>query len=169
MAIRIRKGNKRIMNKVLTINEAVKLAQKLRKQNKTIVVVGGFFDILHNGHIKFLENSKKHGDYLFVLLEDDNKAREVKGTNRPSNSQKDRARILSTLESVDYIILLKNMKNNVKYDRLITQMRPSVIATTYGDLYIKHKKRQAKLINGKVICVIRRIHNHSTTQLTKHI
>lgn len=157
------------MNKILTIQKGIRVAQKLRKQNKTIVVVGGFFDILHIGHVKFLENSKKHSDYLFVLLEDDNKARKVKGINRPINSQKDRAKILSTLGSVDYVILLKNMTNNFKYDRVIIQMAPSVLATTHGDPYIKHKERQAKLINGKVVCVIKRLYNHSTTKLAKHI
>lgn len=157
------------MKKILSIEQAIEVSRELKSQNKTIVVVGGFFDILHLGHIKFLEKSKKHGDYLFVLLEDDYKARKVKGANRPFNSQKDRARILSTLENVDYVILLKNMTNNVNYDRLIIQIQPNIIATTYGDRYIKHKKRQAKLINGKVIYVIRRIYSYSTTRLTKHI
>lgn len=157
------------MKKILTTKQAIEIAQKLRGQNKTIVVAGGFFDILHLGHIKFLENSKKHGDYLFVLLEDDNKARKVKGANRPINSQKDRAKILSALKSVDYVILLKNMTDNAKYDRIIIQIEPSVITSTYGDPYIKHKNRQARMVNGKVICVIKRIYNLSTTKLSKYI
>ena len=48
-------------------------------------------------------------------------------------------------------------------------MEPSVLAVTYGDPYIKHKERQAKLINGKVVYVIKRIHNYSTTNLTEYI
>lgn len=157
------------MNKIITIKQAIEIAKKLRSQNKTIVVAGGFFDILHVGHIKFLENAKKNGDYLFILLEDDQRARKIKGLNRPINSQKNRAKILSTLRCVNHVILLKNMTNNAKYDRLIIQMKPNVLAATYGDPYIKHKKRQAKLINGKVVRVIERIYNHSTTKLAKHI
>lgn len=168
-ALRNKLKIKREMKKILKINEAIKIANKFRAQNKTVVVAGGFFDILHTGHIEFLEKSKKYGGYLFVLLEDDKKAREIKGTNRPINSQKNRAKILSSLQSIDYVVLLKNMTNNAKYDRIIVQMRPNVLATTYGDPYIKHKKRQAKLISGKVICVISRIYNHSTTKLTKHL
>lgn len=157
------------MQKILSIKQAIGTAKKIRSKNASIVVAGGFFDILHAGHIKFLENSKKYGDYLFVLLEDDNKAKELKGTSRPINSQKNRAKILSSVKSVDCVILLKNMTTNIKYDRLIIQIRPSVLATTSGDPYIKHKERQAKLINGKVIPVIQRIHNHSTTKLSRHI
>lgn len=157
------------MKKILSIKDAIKISKELRNKNKSIVLVGGFFDILHPGHIKFLENAKKLGDYLLVLLEDDHKAKKTKGPKRPINSQKDRAKILSSLKSIDYVILLKDMTNNIEYDRLIIQMRPSFLATTYGDPYIKHKERQAKLINGKVVCVIKRIYNHSTTKLSKYI
>ncbi len=157
------------MKKILSIKEAIKVAQKIRKQNKTIVVAGGFFDILHKGHIKFLGNSKKHGDYLFIFLEEDAKAKKEKGKNRPINSQKNRAKILSAVKSVDYVILLKNMTNNANYDRLIIQIGPCVLATTYGDQNIKHKARQAKLVNGKVVDVIKRIYSHSTTKLAKYI
>lgn len=157
------------MKKILEIREAIEISQQLRKQNKTIVVVGGFFDILHLGHIKFLEKSKKYADVLIVLLEEDVKAKEKKGKERPIHRQRDRAEILSALKSVDYIIMLKNMTNNESYDKLILGIRPNIIAVTYGDPYIKHKKRQAKLVKGKVIYAIKRIRNYSTTKYTKLI
>lgn len=153
------------MRKILNTKEAIKIAKKLQSKNKSIVIAGGFFDILHTGHIKFLQNAKKQGDYLFVLLEDDKKARKTKGTKRPINSQKDRAKILSTLEAVDYVMLLKNMTNDSQYDKIIIQIQPAIIAMTYGDPYVKHKRRQAKLVKGKAMFVIKRINDHSTTQL----
>jgi len=155
------------MKKILNIKDAIKVSQQLRKQNKSIVMVGGFFDILHLGHIKFLEKSKKYGDYLFVLLEEDAKAAKEKGRKRPINTQRIRAKILSSVQSVDYIIMLKNMTNNSSYDRIMIQMRPNVIATTYGDPYINHKKRQAKLIKSKIVYAIKRIDEHSTTNYIK--
>lgn len=153
------------MKKIITVSGAIEIAQKFKEQNKTIVVVGGFFDILHVGHIKFLENAKKLGDYLFVLLEDDKKSKKIKGKNRPINLQKERAIVLSALRDVDFVILLKKMTNNESYDKIISQIWPTVIATTYPDPYIKHKIRQAKIVNGKVEYAIKRIYKHSTTRL----
>ncbi len=157
------------MNKVVTINEAVIIAHKLRKKNKNIVLAGGVFDILHIGHIKFLENAKKQADVLFVLLENDENVRKLKGKNRPINSQTERAQVLAALACTDYIITLENMKTNADYDKLITQIRPAVIATTQNDKNRKHKLRQAKLIKGAVVDVISRIKSHSTTKLAKLI
>lgn len=157
------------MKKILTIKEAVGIAQKLKERNKSIIVVGGIFDILHSGHIKFLEKSKKYGDVLFVLLEEDSKATKEKGIRRPINSQQDRAKILSTIQNVNYVILLKNMTNNLSYDKLMIEMQPTIIATTYGDPYVRHKKRQAKLTNSKVVYATKKILNYSTTKYLKLI
>jgi len=157
------------MNKILTIQKSIEIAQKLKKQNKTIVVAGGVFDILHLGHIKFLEKAKKYGDYLFVLLEEDSKATKEKGIKRPINSQEKRAKVLSTLGNVDYVIMLKNMTSNEDYDKLMIKIRPNVIATTYGDSHVDHKLRQAELLNCKVFYVTKRIGKHSTTKYIKLI
>jgi rfaE bifunctional protein nucleotidyltransferase chain/domain len=151
------------MNKILTIQQGIKAARKLKKQNKTIIVAGGFFDILHPGHIKFLKAAKKYGDYLFILLEEDARALK-KGKGRPVNSQENRAKILSAVQNVDCIVLLKNMTNDQTYDKIIVEIRPDVIAVTFGDPNLKHKQRQAKLVQGKVVNVIRRIDNRSTTK-----
>jgi rfaE bifunctional protein nucleotidyltransferase chain/domain len=157
------------MKKILTVREAIKIAKKLRDNNKTVVVAGGFFDILHLGHIKFLEKSKKYGDYLFVLLEEDNKATREKGERRPINSQKIRAKILAGIQCVDYILKLKNMTNNDHYDKIMVEMRPNVISTTYGDPHVNHKKRQAELIHAKLVYAIKKIGNYSTTKYTNYI
>ena len=63
-----------------------------------IVLVGGCFDILHLGHVVFLEKAKKEGDVLVVLLESDEKVRFLKGKGRPVHTQSERAEILSALK-----------------------------------------------------------------------
>ena len=155
------------MRKILTIEDAIKISKKLKEQGKTIVLAGGCFDILHIGHINFLKEAKTYGDYLFILLESDERIRKIKGKNRPINIQKDRAEILSSLCFADYVIILPLFKDNNNYDNLITAIKPDIIATTKGDTQRIHKERQAKLINATVVDVVKNISNKSTTRLVK--
>ncbi len=157
------------MKKILNTKDAINLSEKLQKSKKKIVLVGGCFDILHLGHIKFLESAKKLGNFLFILLENDISVKKLKGKDRPINNQLERAQVLSSLSAVDYVILLPQMKTNNDYDILTTQISPSFIATTQDDPNILHKKRQAKLVKGKIKIVTRRIKSKSTTKLAKLI
>lgn len=153
------------MDKILTIPNALKKAQQLNKQNTKIVLVGGCFDILHLGHITFLEQAKKQGDMLFILLESDAMIKKLKGPNRPFNTQHDRAIILSHLQMVDYVVKLEPLMENSTYDKLVIQLKPAIIATTAGDINKKHKQRQAKLIGAKVVDVTSPVSNQSTSRL----
>lgn len=153
------------MNKILNVRQATKLSSKLKKQNKIIVLIGGVFDILHIGHVRFIQEAKKQGDFLFVLLESDESVRKTKGPKRPLNGQKDRAEVLSALKDVDYVVKLKGILENRNYDNLVSLLKPNVLATTQDDSYIFHKVRQAKLINAKVKTVIKRVKNKSTSKI----
>ena len=157
------------MSKIINVKEAEILSKKLQKTGKKIVIAGGCFDILHLGHIKFLEKAKESGDFLFVLLENDESVKKLKGKDRPINNQKDRAEILTAISFVDYVILLNEMKSNNDYDNLIFKLKPNIIATTKNDPQIIHNIRQAKIINARVILVINRIKNKSTSHLAKII
>lgn len=153
------------MGKIITIKQAIEISKDLKRKNKIAVLVGGAFDLLHVGHVKFLEEAKKQGDFLFVLLESDKSIRKLKGNLRPLNSQKDRALILSSINYVDFVIKLKGILQNKEYDKIIQKLLPRVLATTAKDLNIEHKKRQAKLTGAKVIEVIKRIPNKSTSKI----
>lgn len=157
------------MKKILTTTEAAKLAKKIRETGKKIILAGGVFDILHVGHIKFLGKARKKGDFLFVFLESDENVRQTKGENRPINTQNIRAQVLSSLQYVDYVILLPRMKNDADYDRLVTLIRPMAIAITANDKNIKHKMRQAEIIGAKVLSVVSEISNESTSRMVKII
>lgn len=157
------------MIKIINVYQAEAISNKLKKENKKIVIAGGCFDILHVGHIRFLQEAKKNGDALLVLLEDDKSVEKLKGKDRPINNQKDRAEILSSLSFVDYVILLSEMKSNEDYDNLIYKLSPDIIATTKNDPQIVHNRRQAEKINAKVVYVINRIKNKSTSQLARII
>lgn len=157
------------MDKSLSIEEAIKVSEKIKQEGKTIVLVGGCFDILHIGHLRFLKEAKKRGDFLFVLLESDEKIKEIKGKNRPINTQEDRAIILGALNIVDYIILLPLLKTNQDYDDLISKVKPNIIATTKDDPTKFHKERVGKIVNAKVVDVIGKVSDASTTRLAKLI
>ncbi len=155
------------MNKILNIEQAIKLSKQLRDGGKKVVVVGGCFDIVHAGHVTFLENAKQQADFLFVLLESDETIRDTKGENRPIHIQMDRAKVLAALSIIDYVVILHQLKTNNEYDTLLSKLKPTIIATTKGDPNRTHKERQAKLINAKMIDVMERIENKSTSRLAK--
>ena len=157
------------MNRIIKPEDSIKISKEFREQGKRIVLVGGCFDILHLGHIKFLESAKKLGDCLFVLLESDESVLELKGKDRPINNQRQRAQVLSALSTVGYVVLLPQMKTDRDYDKLITQIKPDFIGVTQDDPNISHKIRQAKLVGGKLKIVTKRVSSKSTTKLAKLI
>lgn len=154
------------MSKIVKVKEAINIAEDFHRESKTIVVVGGCFDILHPGHILFLEKAKKSGDILFVMLESDKTIQKLKGKNRPIHTQKNRSIILSSIGAVDYVILLPPLKSDQDYDDLLSKIKPTIIATTKGDPNKHHKERQAKRMGINVCEVMERM-NTSTSQLTK--
>ena len=106
------------------LNEITSLSEKLKTQGKKIVFTNGCFDLLHAGHVRYLEASKKFGDVLIVGLNSDQSVKILKGEKRPINSQNDRAYILSALDSVDYVVIFEetnpyNLINAIKPHTLV--------------------------------------------------
>jgi len=92
-------------NCIKTWNEIVPIISKIKNLDKKIIFTNGCFDILHIGHIKYLEKAKEFGDTLILGLNSDSSVNKLKGKNRPINSQKDRALILASLKVVDYVVI----------------------------------------------------------------
>ena len=132
-----------------------------------VVLVGGCFDIIHVAHIKFLRLSKEQGMILAVLLESDENIKKLKGKDRPVNNQITRAENLSMNDSVDYIILLKTPTSSHYYENIVKSIQPDIIAVTRGDPLLSVKKLQAEEVNGKVIEVMERNSEFSSTKLIK--
>ncbi len=139
-----------------------------RERKGRIVLTGGCFDILHVGHVRFLSEAKKMGDYLVVLLESDKNVKRLKGENRPVFIQKERAEMLSALGSVDLVVLLPAMEDDSDYLNLIRMIHPGIIVASENDPHIEKKRGQAKQIGGelKVISFIKTL---STSKLAKII
>ncbi|WP_428024565.1 D-glycero-beta-D-manno-heptose-7-phosphate kinase [Arcobacter sp.] len=108
---------------IKTVKEIKKVAKRLRKQNKKIIFTNGCFDILHKGHVSYLNNAKALGDILIVGVNSDDSVRRLKGENRPINNHDDRAYILSALECVDYVVIFDE---DTPYE-LIERVKPDVL------------------------------------------
>lgn len=151
------------MDKIISYKNLSRALKKIKPRTK--VLAGGCFDILHPGHLKFLEAAKKQGEVLIVALESDENIRRLKGKNRPVNPQNVRAKNLASLSFVDYIILLPELKTDKDYTNLVLKIKPEVIAVTKNDPRIKKKKSQAELVGAKVIPVIPYLKEYSTTKI----
>ncbi len=94
-----------IARKLTPLGKIVSIAAKLRKKGKKIVTTNGVFDILHLGHVTYLESARKLGDVLIVGINSDASVRRIKGPKRPLNSKKARASCVAALECVDYVVV----------------------------------------------------------------
>lgn len=109
------------IHKILSLAEVSKL--RAEKVDKKIVFTNGCFDILHVGHIRYLQQASKLGDILIVGLNSDASVRKLKGKNRPVNSEEDRAEMLSVLGFIDYVVVFEE---DTPYN-LIKVVQPDVL------------------------------------------
>ena len=90
-----------------SVSEGAELAQQLRGSGKRIVFTNGVFDILHPGHLRYLQHARSLGDVLIVGLNADVSVRRNKGPERPINAEHERAEVLEALECVDAVVLFE--------------------------------------------------------------
>ncbi|MDD3506784.1 MAG: adenylyltransferase/cytidyltransferase family protein [Sulfurimonas sp.] len=157
------------MKKIITIDELGTIVKTLKLEEKKIVLVGGCFDIVHIGHLAFLQKAKEQGNFLIVLLESDESIRKMKGNTRPIHTQKLRAKILGSLDSVDFVVQLPQLTTDAEYSKLVKIIEPDIIAVTKGDPILSKKKAHARAIHAQVIEVIERQQEHSTSNLIKEM
>jgi len=112
-----------MLGKIVPEADAAVIRKSYAKQR--LVFTNGCFDILHVGHIRYLTTAKNLGDILVVGLNSDDSVRQLKGPDRPINSEADRAEILAALSAVDYVVIFAELR----VSRLVTLLKP--------DLYVK--------------------------------
>jgi rfaE bifunctional protein nucleotidyltransferase chain/domain len=100
-----RATNEARQSKFITLDVAGQLAERYRRDGKTIVFTNGCFDLLHVGHVSMLEDSARFGDVLIVAINSDASVRRLKGNDRPVVSERDRARTLASLECIDHVLI----------------------------------------------------------------
>lgn len=135
-------------------------------KNKKTVLVGGCFDLIHYGHLKFLEAAKTEGDFLIVALESDEFIKKYK-RKLQVHHQDERAEILANLNMIDLIVLLPFFQTNNDYFELVKKISPGIIGVTEGDKQLDNKKKQAELIGAEVKVVVTNLKNFSTRNIAK--
>jgi D-beta-D-heptose 7-phosphate kinase/D-beta-D-heptose 1-phosphate adenosyltransferase len=110
-------------NKIFSLRELLPKISDLRAKGQTIGFTNGCFDILHSGHVTYLEKAKSQVDYLILGLNSDSSIKTIKGKNRPIVGEADRARVICALESIDAVIIFKE-STPIK---LIKEIKPDVL------------------------------------------
>jgi len=116
------------MGKLVSATKAKAIRQRLRKQGKTMVFTNGVFDLLHVGHVRYLQAARKLGHALFLGLNSDLSARQLKGPGLPLMPQAERAEILCALACVNYVIIF----DQPTAEHLVEMLQPDVY-TKGGD------------------------------------
>lgn len=135
------------------------LVDKIHAEGKTVVCTNGCFDILHVGHVRYLQKTKTFADYSIVLLNSDKSVKSIKGPTRPINCEDDRAEILSALACVDYVVMFDEDSPR----NLLDEIKPDVY--TKGADYTMETLPEADIMrkNGTKVEFITFVEGKSTT------
>ncbi|MFM1913138.1 MAG: D-glycero-beta-D-manno-heptose 1-phosphate adenylyltransferase [Bacteroidota bacterium] len=151
--------------KILNLEQAINLRKQWYSENQTVVFTNGCFDILHLGHVDYLEKAKEKGDKLILGLNSDSSVRQLKGESRPINSEMARARILAALEFIDMVIIFSEETPL----NLILNLKPNVLIKG-GDYSIENiVGAKEVLANGGKVETIEFVPNYSTTTIINKI
>jgi D-beta-D-heptose 7-phosphate kinase/D-beta-D-heptose 1-phosphate adenosyltransferase len=155
-------GDSSFARSVLSRSAAASLAEDWRKQGKRVVFTNGCFDLLHLGHVTYLEQSRQKGDALIVGVNSDASVRRLKGPSRPLQNESDRAQILASLASVDAVVVFDE---STPYE-LIRAIRPDVL-TKGADYQRKENVVGWDLLEswGGQVALIDLVDGRSTTRL----
>jgi D-glycero-beta-D-manno-heptose 1-phosphate adenylyltransferase len=140
---------------------------KVRASGKRLVVTNGCFDLLHRGHVTYLQMARSHGEVLLVGLNSDESVRQLKGPDRPLNAEEDRAAVLAALESVDAVCIFAEKTAK----RFIERAQPDIYVKG-GDYTVETLNQEERSVvesGGGKIMVLPMVPGKSTTSLLKKL
>ena len=148
-----------------TQDEIIKIVKEEQAKGKSFVVTNGCFDILHVGHVRYLQKTKDFADFLIIMLNSDKSVRALKGEGRPINNELDRAEILSSLSCVDYVVLFD--ENSPA--ELLEKIKPDVYTKGADYTLETLPERDIVLRNNIKVEFIDFVQGKSTTNVIKKI
>jgi rfaE bifunctional protein nucleotidyltransferase chain/domain len=151
--------------KIKTREQLARIVAKLKKQGRKIVFANGCFDVLHVGHVRFLQGAKAKGDVLILGLNSDASVRKLKGKGRPLVPEKERAELMSAFEFIDYVTIFGEQT----VEKTLRIIRPDFHAkgTDYTKDTVPERGIAGEL--GIKIAIVGDKKNHSTKDLIKTI
>ena len=154
-------------DKIIPWDQLPEWRAKLRAAGKKLVVTNGCFDLLHRGHVTYLENARHLGDVLLIGLNGDASVRQLKGEGRPINLESDRAAVLAALESVDAVCIFSEVTAN----RFLARAQPDIYVKggDYTLETVNQEERRTVEQAGGSIRIIPFVAGKSTTALLKKI
>jgi rfaE bifunctional protein nucleotidyltransferase chain/domain len=154
-------------DKILQPENLKSWRDELRKSGKKLVVTNGCFDLLHLGHVTYLDDARKLGDALLVGLNGDRAVKELKGEGRPLNSEGDRAAVLAALQMVDAVFVFSEKRAS----RFLAEVGPDIYVKG-GDYTLEtlnqEERRTVETAGGRVV-IMPLVPGKSTTALLKKI
>jgi rfaE bifunctional protein nucleotidyltransferase chain/domain len=145
--------------------ELEKLVLALKSGGGKVVFTNGVFDIIHRGHVEYLQDAKSRGDVLIVGVNSDSSVKRIKGNSRPVNNENDRAFVLLNLKPVDYVVIFED---DTPFN-LIKTIRPNVLVKG-GDWKVKDiVGSDIVLSDGGQVFSLRFVDDYSTTAIIKKI
>ncbi len=153
------------MGQLISRNNISEFVAKLHKAGKTVVTTNGCFDILHVGHVRYLQKSKSFGDYLIVLLNSDKSVKSIKGDDRPVNNELDRAEVLCALNCVDFVVIFDESSPATLLDEIKSDVYTKGADYTMDTL----PERDIMIKNGTKVEFIEFVQGKSTTNIINKI
>lgn len=154
-------------DKIIPWEQVAGWRKTLRAQGRKLVVTNGCFDLLHRGHVAYLEAARALGDVLLVGINSDASVRELKGPERPVNSEADRAAVLAALQSVDAVCVFTDRTAM----RFLSTVQPDIYAKG-GDYTIdtinQEERRLIEQLGGQV-AIVPGVPGKSTSALLEKI
>lgn len=152
-------------DKIKERHELAQLVEQRRREGERCVFTNGCFDILHIGHIRYLQEARELGDYLVVAINSDESVRRLKGSPRPFVTQDERAEMLAALESVDYVTVY----DELTAEAVIRLLRPEIYVK--GGDYKPDSIVEAPLVRsyGGQVVTVTLVQGRSTTRLVERV
>lgn len=151
--------------KIKSIEEIKSIATRIQSTGCKIVLVNGCFDLVHTGHIRYLQHARKLGDSLILAINSDACVRKLKGPGRPLQSERDRAEILASMDCVDHVLIF----DDLTVDAILMELKPNIHAKGTDYTADSVPERATVLAYGGQTAIVGDPKNHSTRDIIQTI